>query len=82
MRNDINRARHAELALSLASQDQRLLDAITQRPHLLNPYPSIVTRLSRRSRRFRKKVAGDREPRTPVLSEIPWRGTRPYAGYR
>lgn len=63
MQNENLRARHAELALELASSDQRLLDAIQQRPYLLNPYPSIVTRLSRRSRRFRLKMAGDREAR-------------------
>ncbi len=55
MQNDILRTRHAELALTLASEDQRLLDLLAQRPHLLNPYPSIVTRLARRSRRFRQK---------------------------
>jgi hypothetical protein len=58
MRKDLRRTRHAELALTLASQDQRLLDLLAQRPHLLNPYPSIITRLSRRSRRFRRKLAG------------------------
>ena len=56
MQNDILRTRHAELALTLASDDQRLLDLLAQRPHLLNPYPSIVTRLARRSRRFRRKL--------------------------
>ncbi len=56
MRNEILRTRHAELALDLASQDQRLLDLLAQRPYLLNPYPSIVTRLARRSRRFRRKL--------------------------
>jgi len=65
MTNDI-RTRHAELALALASDDQRLLDALTQHPHLLNPYPSIVTRMSRRSRRFRHKLAADRELRTAL----------------
>ena len=73
MQNDILRTRHAELALTLASEDQRLLDLIHQRPYLLNPYPSIIARLSRRSRRFRQKLAGDREPRMPVLSGPPWR---------
>jgi hypothetical protein len=57
------RTRHAELAFSLAGRDRRLLDALTQRPHLLNPYPNIVARLSRRSRRFRMKLLGTREPR-------------------
>ena len=60
MRNEI-RNRHAEVALGLASQDQRLLDLLSQRPHLLNPYPNIVARLSRRSRRFRKKIGSLRE---------------------
>ena len=55
MLNDIRRTRHTELALALASEDQRLLDLIHQRPYLLNPYPSIVARLARRSRRFRQK---------------------------
>jgi hypothetical protein len=50
------RERHAQLAFNLASYDRRLLDLITQRPHLLNPYPSILTRLSRRSRRFRRRA--------------------------
>ena len=66
MTNNDFRTRHAELALALASDDQRLLDALTQRPHLLNPYPSIVTRMSRRSRRFRHKLAADRELRTAL----------------
>jgi hypothetical protein len=70
MTNDI-RTRHAELALALASDDQRLLDALTQRPHLLNPYPSIVTRMSRRSRRFRHKLALDRELRTALPGRRP-----------
>jgi hypothetical protein len=52
-----DRRRHTELVLRLAGEDQRLLDAIALRPHLLNSYPSIVTRLSRRSRKFRKKMA-------------------------
>ena len=73
MKNHIRRTHHTELALALASRDQRLLDTLTQRPHLLNPYPSIIARLSRRSRRFRQKLAGDREPRMPVLSGPPWR---------
>ncbi len=59
MRNELRRNHHAELALSLASQDQRLLDLLSQRPYLLNPYPSIIVRLSRRSRRFRLKRRQD-----------------------
>ena len=73
MQDYTRRARHTELALALASQDQRLLDTLSQRPYLLNPYPSIIARLSRRSRRFRQKLAGDREPRMPVLNGLPWR---------
>ena len=73
MQNDMRRTQHTELALTLASEDPRLLDLLNQRPYLLNPYPSIITRLSRRSRRFRQKLAGDREPRMPVLSGPPWR---------
>ena len=61
MQNDMIRTRHAELALTLASEDQRLLDLLAQRPHLLNPYPSIVTRLARRSRRFRQKLVASGE---------------------
>ncbi|HEU4759819.1 MAG TPA: hypothetical protein VFT91_07540 [Dehalococcoidia bacterium] len=64
MRNDLRRTRHAELALALASQDQRLLDLLSQRPYLLNPYPSIVVRLSRRSRRFRLKRRQDHDALT------------------
>ncbi len=67
MRNAIRKARHAELALDIAAHDQRLLDLIAQRPHLLNPYPNIVTRLARRSRKFRQKLAGDREPRLRLI---------------
>ena len=59
MQKEIRRTRHTELALSLASRDERLMDLLRQRPHLLNPYPSIVTRLARRSRRFRQKLAID-----------------------
>ncbi len=55
MQNDMRRTQHTELALTLASEDPRLLDLLNQRPYLLNPYPSIITRLSRRSRRFRQK---------------------------
>lgn len=54
------RNEHTELVLNLASQDQRLLDMLRQRPYLLNPHPSILTRLSRRSRRFRLKFSGER----------------------
>ena len=66
------RSRHADLALRLAGRDQRVRDAITQRPYLLNPHPSIVTRLARRNRRFRQKLAGVREPRRTVLFGRPW----------
>ena len=44
------RAYHTDLVLEIASKNQRLLDALAQRPHLLNPYPNIVTRLAKRSR--------------------------------
>jgi hypothetical protein len=53
------RSTHAELVFRLAEGDQRLLDALQQRPHLLNPYPSITTRLSRRSRKFRQKLENE-----------------------
>ena len=76
MRNDEIRNRHTELALGLAAADQRLLDVLTQRPHLLNPYPNIITRLSRRSRRFRQKFAGDRELRRQLLGRA-WRVSVP-----
>ncbi|MDO8615177.1 MAG: hypothetical protein Q7T33_05510 [Dehalococcoidia bacterium] len=76
MRNETIRNRHTELALALASADQRLLDTLTQRPHLLNPYPNIITRLSRRSRRFRQRFAGDRELRRQLLGRT-WRVTVP-----
>lgn len=72
MRNERERTRHTELALALASSDQRLLDTLTERPHLLNPYPSIISRLSRRSRRFRLKFAGDRELQRHLLGRS-WR---------
>jgi hypothetical protein len=63
----LKRTRHADLVLELAGRDQRLMDSIARRPHLLNPYPSIVTRLSRRSRKFRLQAAGVREMRhTPA----------------
>jgi hypothetical protein len=52
------RARHTDLVLEIASRDQRLMDALSQRPHLLNPYPDIITRLSRRSRKFRRQLDG------------------------
>jgi len=64
------RERHAQLAFDLASHDQRLLDLITQRPYLLNPYPSILTRLSRRSRRFRRRAL----PRLAGLRVLPGGG--------
>ncbi len=64
MRNDmLVHSRHAELALTMASRDQRLLNLLAQRPHLLNPYPSIITRLSRRSRRFRLRQRRISSPR-------------------
>ena len=67
MRKQTARNRHAEIALTLAARDQRLLDTLQQRPHLLNPYPSLITRMSRRSRRFRQRLAGDRDPRRAVM---------------
>ncbi len=72
MRCEDLRNRHADLALRLAGLDQRVRDAITQRPYLLNPYPSIVTRLARRNRRFRQRLGGVREPRRAVLFGRPW----------
>jgi hypothetical protein len=66
MRNE-SRDRHAEMALTLAARDQRLLDTLQQRPYLLNPYPSLLTRMSRRSRRFKQRLATDRDPRRDVL---------------
>lgn len=60
MKKDKRRNDHTELVLNLASQDQRLLDMLRQRPYLLNPHPSILTRLARRSRRFRLKASMDR----------------------
>ena len=72
MRNESARTRHTELALALASADQRLLDTLTERPHLLNPYPNIITRLSRRSRRFRLRFSGDRELQRQLLGKS-WR---------
>jgi hypothetical protein len=62
------RTRHEELVLRLAGQDQRLLDAISQRPHLLNPYPKITTRLARRSRKFRRTIEknGESKPSETV----------------
>ncbi|MEK7248238.1 MAG: hypothetical protein AAB092_07170 [Chloroflexota bacterium] len=50
---------HADLVFRLAEADQRLLDTVSQRPYLLNPYPSITTRLSRRSRKFRRRTEND-----------------------
>jgi hypothetical protein len=59
---------HANLVFRLAEADQRLLDTLSQRPYLLNPYPSITTRLSRRSRKFRRSTenTGAFAPSTPV----------------
>ena len=57
-----HRIRHADLVLRLAEQDHRLLDALATRPHLMNPYPNIVKRLARRSRKFRRGLAGHRAP--------------------
>ena len=72
MRKELRRTHHAELALALASQDQRLLDLLAQRPHLLNPYPNIVTRLSRRSRRFRLKRRREGDP--ALFGDRRWQG--------
>lgn len=57
------RSQHADLVLQLASENQRLMDTLSVRPHLLNPYPNIITRLSRRSRKFRRGLDGREEPR-------------------
>jgi hypothetical protein len=62
MMNDA-RIKHADLVLKLAEKDQRLLDMLTVRPHLMNPYPSIMTRLSRRSRKFRRGAARQQQLR-------------------
>jgi hypothetical protein len=72
MKNELRRTQHAELALHLASRDQRLMDSISQRPYLLNPYPSIVARLSRRSRRFRQKLGGVELGQALVSSPLGW----------
>ena len=68
MMNDA-RIKHADLVLKLAEKDHRLLDMLTIRPHLMNPYPNIVTRLSRRSRKFRQTKARRPEPRVTSLAE-------------
>jgi hypothetical protein len=65
MQNEIRRINHAELALTLGAEDQRVLDLLTQRPHLLNPHPNIIKRLAKRSRRFRMKRRSDFEERLP-----------------
>ena len=57
------RAQHADLVLAIASKNQRLMDALAQRPHLMNPYPNIVTRLSKRSRKFRRQLDGEELPK-------------------
>lgn len=54
MTNPEARNAHADLVFRLAEEDQRLLDTVSQRPYLLNPYPSITTRLARRSRKFKR----------------------------
>jgi hypothetical protein len=51
---------HADLVFHLAENDSRLLDTVSQRPYLLNPYPSITTRLSRRSRKFKRTNENNR----------------------
>lgn len=61
MANPDARNAHADLVFRLAEADQRLLDTVSQRPYLLNPYPSITTRLSRRSRKFRRSAENNRE---------------------
>jgi hypothetical protein len=53
-----HRIRHADLVLRLAEKDQRLLDAL-----------AIVKRLSRRSRKFRRGLAGHRGPRVQPVAE-------------
>jgi hypothetical protein len=64
-----SRIKHADLVLKLAEKDQRLLDMLTVRPYLMNPYPNIVTRLSRRSRKFRQRASRRAEPRVTSLAE-------------
>ena len=67
------RAHHTDLVLEIASRDQRLLDALSQRPHLLNPYPDIVTRLAKRSRKFRRQLDGAELPRPRPAQAAPAR---------
>jgi hypothetical protein len=64
------RAQHADLVLEIASKNQRLMDALAQRPHLMNPYPNIITRLSKRSRKFRRQLEGADlpKPRAPRVA--------------
>ena len=67
MANPEARNAHADLVFRLAEEDQRLLDNVSQRPYLLNPYPSITTRLSRRSRKFKRT----NENRLSMLASAP-----------
>ena len=63
MNLEFPRNRHIDAVLQLAAEDQRILDALQSRPHLLNPYPSISKRLEKRSRKFRLQMAGRRDAR-------------------
>lgn len=67
------RAQHTDLVLEIASGNQRLMDALAQRPHLLNPYPNIVTRLAKRSRKFRRQLDGAELPRPKPRAQAPAR---------
>jgi hypothetical protein len=51
------------------------MDTLAQRPHLLNPYPNIVTRLAKRSRKFRRQLDGAELPRPRPVQAAP---TRPH----
>lgn len=63
MKFELPRHKHIDEVLAIAAMDQRLLDTLQSRPHLLNPYPSISKRLARRSRKYRLQMAGRLEPR-------------------
>ena len=67
------RAQHADLVLEIASKNQRLMDALAQRPHLMNPYPNIVTRLAKRSRKFRRQLDGAELPKLRPVRAAPAR---------
>ena len=68
MKFEFPRNRHIDAVMELASADQRILDALQSRPHLLNPYPSIGKRLEKRSRKYRLQMAGRRETRAAAVT--------------